>query len=260
MPLDTLSTYAQTHLRIDGRRWNELRLLTCAVSTQPSSDGSSLFTMGNTMVVCTVTGPRESSRGASRDNTQSTVETEITIAPFATTDRRKRPRNDKRLLELQTTISSAFQAHLYTHIYPRSTISIALHVLSLDGSLLAACLNAASLALVDAGIPMPSVLSAVTSGVIVDPDRDDATAEGVLDLNNAEENELPFLTVGTVKAVDDGDGGEDKVSVCMMETRVPGSRLELMLATAVDGCRVVRGRMEAEVRQQGIKVLKGQSG
>jgi exosome complex component RRP41 len=261
MPLDTLSTYAQTHLRIDGRRWNELRLLTCAVSTQPSSDGSSLFTMGNTMVVCTVTGPREGTRSQNRGSgSGSTVETEITIAPFATTDRRKRPRNDKRLLELQTTISSAFQAHLYTHIYPRSTISIALHVLSLDGSLLAACLNAASLALVDAGIPMPSVLSAVTSGVIVNPDDDNATAEGVLDLNNAEENELPYLTVGTVKAVDDGNGGEDKVSVCMMETRVPGARLELMLATAVDGCRVVRARMEAEVRRQGIKVLKGQGG
>jgi exosome complex component RRP41 len=59
MPLDTVSTYAQTLLRTDGRRWNELRRLSASISTQPSSDGSSLLTMGNTMVVCTITGPRE---------------------------------------------------------------------------------------------------------------------------------------------------------------------------------------------------------
>lgn len=59
MPLDTLSTYSQTLLRQDGRRWNELRRITASISTQPSSDGSSLLTMGNTMVLCTVTGPRE---------------------------------------------------------------------------------------------------------------------------------------------------------------------------------------------------------
>ena len=59
MPLDTVSTYSQTLLRQDGRRWNELRRITASISTQPSSDGSSLLTMGNTTVVCTVTGPRE---------------------------------------------------------------------------------------------------------------------------------------------------------------------------------------------------------
>ena len=257
MPLDTLSTYSQTLLRIDGRRWNELRRLTCSISTQPSSDGSSLFTMGNTMVVCTVTGPREG-RGQ-RDNTRSIVETEITIAPFAQTERRKRPKNDKRLVELQTTISQAFQTQLFTHIYPRSLISIALHVLSFDGALLAACLNAASLALVDAGIPMPSILSAITSGIIQDPDKDDARPESVLDLNNAEELELPFLTVATVKSME-GEASEDKVSVLLMETRVNGARLEQMLATSIDGCRSVRGKMEAEIRKQGAKVMKGQQG
>lgn len=255
MPLDTLSTYSQTLLRIDGRRWNELRRITCSISTQSSSDGSSLYTMGNTMVVCTVTGPREGK--GQRDNSRSTIETEITVAPFAQTDRRKRPKNDKRLVELQTTISQAFQAHLFTHIYPRSSISIALHVLSFDGALLAACLNAASLALVDAGIPMPSILSAISSGIIQDPDKDDAQPESVLDLNNAEELELPFLTVATVKSMD-GEGAEDKVSVLMMESRVNAGRLEQMLATGVDGCRSVRSRMESEIRKHGARVMKSQ--
>src|SRR5277367_3117850 len=111
------------------------------------------------------------------------VETEVAIAPFAQLDRRRRTKGDKRIQELQTTISQAFQAHLFTHLYPRSTISIALHVLSLDGALLAACLNAASLALVDAGVPMPSILASVSSGSITSTDDATSSSDPVLDLS-----------------------------------------------------------------------------
>ncbi|KIW69804.1 hypothetical protein, variant [Phialophora macrospora] len=254
MPLDTLSTYSQTLLRQDGRRWNELRRITASISTQPSSDGSSLLTLGNTMVLCTVTGPREG-RGQ-RDNKNALVETDINIAPFATMDRRRRVRADKRIQELQSTISSAFQSHLFTHLYPRSTISISLHVLSLDGGLLVACLNAASLALVDAGVPMPSILSAVSCGVIVPTEDSKAKPEPLLDLNTAEEQELAYLSIATVSG---GEGAEDKVSVLVMESRVEiatgSGKVEAMLATGVDGCREVRRKMEDVIRKHGAKVM-----
>ena len=71
----------------------------------------------------------------------------------------------RRTIEMQNTIASAFQSTLFTHLYPRSTITISLHVLSQDGSLLAACLNAATLALIDAGIPMSDYVVACTSGL-----------------------------------------------------------------------------------------------
>ena len=96
MPLDT-STYALAALRIDGRRWNELRRIFGQCSTQQSSNGSSYFEMGNTKVICTVNGPREGRRGGSRDQSnEATVECEINIAGFSGTDRKRRGRNDKR--------------------------------------------------------------------------------------------------------------------------------------------------------------------
>ena len=130
-------------------------------------------------------------------------------------------------------------------------------MLSLDGGLLASCLNAASLALVDAGVPMPSILGAATSGIIPAVDGE-GKAEPILDLNNAEEMELPFLTVGAVGGV---LGQEDKVSVFMMETRVQiggkNDKLEGMMAVGVDGCKQVRKVMEGVVRAHGAKVVKG---
>ena len=181
----------------------------------------------------------------------------MTIAPFSQTNRRKRSKGDKRIQEVQSTISAAFQDHLFTHIYPRSSVTISLHVLSFDGALLAACLNAASLALVDAGIPMPSILVAVTSGII--PSQDAANpSDPVLDLNNNEELELPFLSVATVSNTQEGE--EDQISVLVMESKIQvgsdGKWLEAMLAVGVDGCKQIRSIMEGVVRKHGSKLLR----
>lgn len=96
MPLDT-SAYNLAHLRLDGRRWNELRRLHAQISTQTAADGSSFLEMGHTKVICTVNGPQEQKRGgATRDQSnEAKIEVEIGFAGFSGTDRRKRARGDK---------------------------------------------------------------------------------------------------------------------------------------------------------------------
>lgn len=154
----------------------------------------------------------------------------------------------RRTIEMQSTIASAFTSILFTHLYPHSTITIALHILSQDGSLLAACLNAATLALIDAGIPMSDYIVACTSG-LTPPSGNNDSADPLLDLNGIEEQELPFLTVGTL-------GAGERVSVLVMESRVQVGRLEGMLAVGVDGCKQVREILDGVVRRQGKKVLE----
>jgi hypothetical protein len=91
MPLDT-STYSLALLRLDGRRWNELRRIHAQISTQAAADGSSYFEMGNTKVLCTVTGPaegRQSGQRGGKDN-EAKVEVEIGFAGFSGVERRKR--------------------------------------------------------------------------------------------------------------------------------------------------------------------------
>ena len=162
-------------------------------------------------------------------------------------------RSQRRNTEMQHTISQAFDTHLFTHLYPRSAINITLHILSQDGSLLAACINAATLALVDAGIPMQDYISACTAGSTSSYSANDEAADPLLDLNNLEEQELPFLTVATV-------GGTEQVSVLIMDTRVQLSRLEGMLSVAVDGCKQIRAIIDRVVRDHGKRLLKGAPG
>ncbi|KAF8852325.1 ribosomal protein S5 domain 2-like protein, partial [Acephala macrosclerotiorum] len=253
MPLDT-STYSLALLRLDGRRWNELRRLNAQMRTQAAADGSSYLEMGNTKVICTVTGPAENKgarqQGSGGNGEGADVVVGISIAGFSGVDRKGRKgRGDKRVSEMQNTIQEAFTHTLFTNLYPHSTITLSLHILSQDGALLAACINACTLALIDAGIPMRDYICACTAGSTSSYGSNDEQADPLLDLNNQEEQELPFLTVATL-------GASDSVSVLVMETRVQVGRLEGMLAVGVDGCKQVREILDQVVKERGRKILE----
>ena len=87
-----------------------------------------------------------------------------------------------------------------------------------------------------------STMSASGSGNDDNPDP-------LLDLNGTEEQELPFLTVGTL-------GASEKVSVLVMETRVRIERVEGMLAVGVDGCKQMREIMDGVVKRHGKRLVE----
>ncbi|KAI3394012.1 hypothetical protein diail_3330 [Diaporthe ilicicola] len=263
MPLDT-SSYSLALLRVDGRRWNELRRCHAQIRTQAAADGSSYLEMGNTKVMCVVTGPtdQQSARRAggggggggggqrSEQDKEAEVAVSIVIAGFSSVDRKRRGRGDKRISEMQTTLSNALSSTLHTHLYPHSTIAFSLHVLSQDGSLLAALINACALAAVDAGIPMADYLAACTAGSTSAHAAGDDGADPLLDLSHQEEQELPGLTVATLGAAG------DRVAVLVCESRVQVGRLEGMLAVGVDGCKQVRQILDACVREKGARMIR----
>lgn len=149
---------------------------------------------------------------------------------------------------MQSTISHALSSTLHTHLYPHSSITFSLHVLSQDGSLLACLLNACTLAAIDAGIPMTDYIAACTAGSTSTYAANDESADPLLDLNHQEEQELPSLTVATL-------GLSDRVVVLVCESRVQVSRLEGMLAVGVDGCKQVRKILDDVVREKGQKMI-----
>ncbi|ORX69607.1 hypothetical protein DL89DRAFT_246775 [Linderina pennispora] len=221
-------------LRVDGRRANELRKISCRASVLDTADGSAYFEQGNTKVLVAVYGPREARQKGLVPHDKALVNVEFNVAPFSTSERRKRSKSDKRLLEVSAFVKQTFESVIQTHVYPRSQINIYIQLLQHDGGTLEACINAATLALVDAGISMTDYVCACTGGFI------DETP--VLDLNFVEESsiETPDLTVAILPRT-------GKVALLQMESRLRSDKLEDVMDLAVSGCKSIHKKLDQAV-------------
>ena len=232
-----MELYSPEGLRIDGRRWNELRRFECRINTHPSSsDGSSYIEQGNTKIICMVQGPMEPSLRSQTNSSKASIEINLSVANFSTIERKKRLKNEKRLIELKTTLERTFEQSVICKLYPRTVIQINLHVLCQDGGLLAGMTNAITLALIDAGIAMYDYVSAINAGLY------DQTP--LLDLNTLEENDMSCLTIGVV-------GKSEKLALFLLEDKMPIDMLESVLAIGIAGGHRVRDLMDNEVRKHG---------
>ena len=155
----------------------------------------------------------------------------------------------RRVAEMQSALQRTFSSVILTHLYPRSEILITLHILSQDGSVLATCVNATTLALIDAGIPLYDYITACTAGSSSTYVSNDESADPMLDLNAVEEGDLPCLTLATV-------GGGEKITLCNMENKIQLNRLEGMMAVAVGGCQELRSILDGVVRKWGTQLLR----
>ena len=94
----------------------------------------------------------------------------------------------------------------------------------------AACINAATLALIDAGIPMKDYVTAVSAGCI--------SGKPVLDINYIEETARgPELTVAILPKT-------KKITTLEMESRVHADIFEGVLALAIEGCCSIEGILD----------------
>lgn len=129
-----------------------------------------------------------------------------------------------------------FEKNLMLHLYPRTSIDVQVHALQLDGGILGAMLNGITLALIDAGIAMYDFVSGVSVGLY------DTTP--LLDLNSLEENAMSSVTIGTI-------GKSEKLSLLMVEDKVPLDRLESVMAIGIAGTHRIRDLMDKELRKHG---------
>lgn len=105
-------------------------------------------------------------------------------------------------------------------------------------------INGITLALIDAGIAMYDYISGVTVGLY------DTTP--LLDLNSLEENAMSSVTLGVV-------GKSEKLSLLLVEDKVPLDRLESVLAIGIAGSHRIRELMDEELRKHGKKRLQNAS-
>ncbi len=173
--------------RLDGRRFDELRNIKIEAGILKRADGSCYLEMGKNIVVAAVYGPREVHPRHLQDPSKAVIRYRYNMAPFSV-EERKRPGPDRRSVEISKVSREALEAVIMKELFPRSGIDIFVEVLQADAGSRTACLNAASVALVDAGVPMKGMITSVAV----------AKADGIMVLDpmkeedNYGEADIPF--------------------------------------------------------------------
>ena len=218
--------------RVDGRKANELRKINCKLGVFEQADGSAYLEMGHTNVLAAVFGPHEVSRGPGSKHKQGSlhdrafVNCQYSQATFSTIERKRKPRSDTRSLELTNNIREIFDNVILTNLFPNSQIDIFLEVLQSDGSNMSACINAATLALIHAGIPIKDFVTSCSATLI-----DEHT---LVDVSHFEESTstLPMMTLSVLP--------KSKQIVSMEQSgRVPLDLIEKTIDCAVKGCEEI---------------------
>ncbi|KAM1070379.1 hypothetical protein ACFX13_002226 [Malus domestica] len=212
-------------LRLDGRRPMEMRQIRGEIGVVDKADGSAVFEMGNTKVIAAVYGPREVPNRSQQMNDRALVQCEYTMANFSTGDRMRKPKGDRRSTEISLVIRQTMEACIMTHLMPRTQIDIFVQVLQADGGTRSACINAATLALSDAGIPMRDLVTSCSAGYL--------NSTPLLDLNYVEDSAGGAdVTLGIMPKL-------DKVTLLQMDAKLPLDIFENVMQLAVEGCKAV---------------------
>ncbi len=166
-------------IRHDGRRLDELRPVKMEVGVLSNASGSAYVEFGKTRVIAAVYGPREPPQRYMVLPHRAVLRCRYHMAPFST-DERKNPAPSRREIEISKVIREALEPVVMSEAFPRTSIDVFIEVISADGGTRTAALNAASLALADAGVPMRDLVAAVAVGKV----------DGylVLDIDQVEDN------------------------------------------------------------------------
>jgi exosome complex component RRP41 len=165
-------------IRSDGRKVNETRKVTIKTGVLKNADGSAYIEFGGNKILAGVFGPRDVHPKHMSNPDTGILRVRYHMEPFSVTERKK-PAPSRREIEISKVIKEALEPAVMLEQFPRTAVDVFLEVLQADGGTRCAALDAASVALVDAGIPMRDLVCACASGKAADT--------LILDVNNEED-------------------------------------------------------------------------
>lgn len=223
--------------RVDGRKLDELRPIHIESGVIPNADGSAYIEMGRNKIIAGVYGPREMHPKRFSKPNMGILRCRYHMAPFSV-DPRRSPAPSRRDQEISMVMTDAIEPALFLERYPRSVIDVFVEIIEADGGTRCASINAAAVALADAGIPMKDLVSSCAAGKY----------EGnlILDLGDHEdkkgESDVPVAYLPKI----------DQVTLLQMEGIMTQEETEKCIELAIEGCKQIY-----EIQKEALKKKYG---
>jgi exosome complex component RRP41 len=188
--------------RPDGRKPNELRPMAAKVGIIPNADGSAMFSFGKTVAIAAVYGPRLLHPQHMQNPSKAYLRCNYDLLSFSVSDR-KRPGPNRRAQEISKATEWALSPVVDLEQFPSTVIDVQIYILQADAGTRTAGINAASLALAHAGIPMSDLVCSLAAGkldktIVLDLDKEEEDfeeGEGATDFAVAKPANSPVFSL-----------------------------------------------------------------
>ena len=205
--------------RIDGRRFDEVRPITCEVAALPRVHGSALFTRGETQVLVSVTlgsGEDEQRIESLSGMSFKPFMLHYNFPPYCVGEVRMMRGPSRRDIGHGALAERALRAVLPVNDQFAYTIRVVSEVLESNGSSSMATVCGGSLALMDAGVPVKKAVSGIAMGLIKDNDNVVILSDILGDEDHL--GDMDFKVAGT----------EEGITALQMDIKIEGVSKEIM--------------------------------
>ncbi|MFZ5775677.1 MAG: polyribonucleotide nucleotidyltransferase [Thermodesulfobacteriota bacterium] len=205
--------------RIDGRRFDQVRPISCEVAALPRAHGSSLFTRGETQALVTATlgsGEDEQKIESLKGMSSKPFMLHYNFPPYCVGEVRPLRGPSRRDIGHGALAERAIKAVLPAAGDFSYTIRVVSEVLESNGSSSMATVCGGSLALMDAGVPIKKPVSGIAMGLIKDGD----TIVILSDILGDEDHlgDMDFKVTGT----------DEGITALQMDIKIEGVSKEIM--------------------------------
>ncbi|MFP4047300.1 MAG: polyribonucleotide nucleotidyltransferase [Bacteroidales bacterium] len=206
--------------RVDGRKYDEIRNISCEIDYLPAAHGSALFTRGETQSLTTVTlGTKMDEQVIDEVLVQGTEKFVLhyNFPPFSTGDARPVRGVSRREVGHGHLAHRALKGMMPPEDENPYAVRIVSDILESNGSSSMATVCAGTLALMDAGVKIKKPVSGIAMGLITDEEERYAVLSDILG-DEDHLGDMDFKVTGT----------EDGITACQMDIKISGLSYDIM--------------------------------
>jgi exosome complex component RRP41 len=223
--------------RKDNRKFDEPRKIEAGVGVIKRADGSAYFKFGGTWAYAAVYGPRNLYPKFLQDPSKGILRCNYNMMPFSSRGERVRPGGSRRSKEISMVTEKALLPVLDLNEFPNSVVDVFIELPETEAGSRTAGINAAAMALADAGLLMKDLVCSVSVGrvddkILVDLDYSEESYEDgpVADIP------LAFLP------------GSEKLTLLQMDGLVTKEQLVKAISMGKETCKKIY-----EIQKQALK-------
>jgi polyribonucleotide nucleotidyltransferase len=207
-------------IRVDGRKYDEIRPIWCEVDYLPAAHGSAIFTRGETQSLTTVTlGTKLDEQVIDEVLVQGTEKFVLhyNFPPFSTGDARPVRGVSRREVGHGNLAHRALKKMIPGEPENPYAVRVVSDILESNGSSSMATVCAGTLALMDSGVQIKKPVSGIAMGLITDESGKYAVLSDILG-DEDHLGDMDFKVTGT----------KDGITACQMDIKIAGLSYEIM--------------------------------